>query len=293
MDKHSLIDKLVFSPRYSLLYKLKANTQFRLNYGTGFRAPQAFDTDLHIAFAGGGVSRVSLSRNLIPEKSQSLSASVNYDKPSEHFIAGFTLEGFYTRLNDAFYLQPIGQDGFGELFEKQNGQGATVQGLTLELRTNYDKKIQFETGFTLQSSKFDEKVSYIDGLEGLKDFVRTPTTYGFATLSITPNSKVNANLNYIYTGEMKVPHFAGAPNQTVNEISSSKPFSELSAKIAYTMQLTKTQTALELFGGIKNLFNSYQSNFDIGKNRDSNYVFGPSLPRTIYFGVKWTPSSRE
>ena len=293
MDKHSLIDKLVFSPRYSLLYKLKANTQFRLNYGTGFRAPQAFDTDLHIAFAGGGVSRVSLSPELIPEKSQSLSASVNYDKPSEHFIAGFTLEGFYTRLNDAFYLQPIGQDGFGELFEKQNGQGATVQGLTLELRTNYDKKIQFETGFTLQSSKFDEKVSYIDGLEGLKDFVRTPTTYGFATLSITPNAKVNANLNYIYTGEMKVPHFAGAPNQTVDEISSSKPFSELSAKIAYTMQLTKTQSALEVYGGIKNLFNSYQSNFDIGKNRDSNYVFGPSLPRTFYFGVKWMPSKSE
>ena len=26
--------------------------------------------------------------------------------------------------------------------------------------------------------------------------------------------------------------------------------------------------------------------FDIGKNRDSNYVFGPSLPRTFFIGVK-------
>jgi len=68
LDKHNLIDNLVFSPRLSLLYKYKANTQFRLSYGTGFRAPQAFDTDLHIAFAGGGVSRISLSPNLIPEK---------------------------------------------------------------------------------------------------------------------------------------------------------------------------------------------------------------------------------
>lgn len=286
MDKHNLVDKLVFSPRTSLLYKYKANTQFRINFGTGFRSPQAFDTDLHIAFAGGGVSRVSLSPNLIPEKSQTFSASINYDKPMEHYIAGFTLEGFYTRLNDAFFLEPIGTDTFGELFEKQNGQGATIKGITLELRGNYDKKLQVETGFTFQSSRFDERVTYIDGLEGLREFTRTPSDYGFATLSFTPNKKFNVNLNYIYTGNMKIPHFAGAPNQLVDEIITSKPFSELSTKVGYTMGVNKMQFKVEFYGGVKNIFNAYQSKFDIGKNRDSNYVFGPSQPRTIYFGLK-------
>ena len=286
MDKHNLIDNLVFSPRLSLLYKYKTNTQFRLSYGTGFRAPQAFDTDLHIAFAGGGVSRVSLSPDLIQEKSQSYSASINYDKPMEHYIVGFTLEGFYTRLNDAFFLQPIGQDEFGELFEKQNGQGATVQGITLEVRANFDKKIQLETGFTLQSSEFDDKVEYIDGVEGIKEFTRTPNDYGYATLSFTPNKKFNANLNYVYTGEMIMPHFAGAPNQLVDEMYTSDAFSELSAKIGYTIELEKMQSKLEFYGGVKNIFNSYQSNFDIGKNRDSNFVYGPSLPRTFYIGIK-------
>ena len=51
-DKHSLLSGVVFSPRFSLLYKFKKNAQFRLSYSTGFRAPQAFDSDLHIAFAG-------------------------------------------------------------------------------------------------------------------------------------------------------------------------------------------------------------------------------------------------
>ncbi len=286
MDKHNLVDKLVFSPRISLLYKYKSETQFRLNYGTGFRAPQAFDTDLHIAFAGGGISRVSLSPNLIPEKSQSFSASINYDKPTKHFIAGFTLEGFYTRLNKVFFLQPIGQDIFGELFEKQNGQGATVQGITLELRANYDKKIQIETGLTIQSSMFDKKRTPIDGLDGVKEFMRTPTNYGFATLSYTPNKKMNVNLNYIYTGKMKVPHVAGAPNQLIDEIITSKPFSELSAKAAYTFNIPKMKFDFEFYGGVKNMFNSYQETFDIGKNRDSNFVFGPSLPRTVYIGLK-------
>lgn len=286
MDKHNLIDDLVFSPRISLLYKYKTNTQLRFNYGTGFRAPQAFDTDLHIAFAGGGVSRVSLSPLLQPETSQSFSSSINYDKPTEHFVAGFTLEGFYTRLNNAFFLQPIGEDGFGELFEKQNGQGATVQGMTVELRANYNRKMQIESGFTLQSSRFDESVEYIEGIEGLRAFTRTPNTYGFANLSITPNNKINANINYIYTGSMLVPHFAGAPNQLVDEIVTSKPFSEFSLNLGYTIQPKKQQSAIELYGGVRNLFNAFQDEFDIGKNRDSNFVFGPALPRTFYIGVK-------
>jgi len=286
MDKHNLVDNLVFNPRLSLLYKYNLNTQLRVNYGTGFRAPQAFDTDLHIAFAGGGISRVILSPDLRPEKSKSYSASINFDKPTERFIAGFTLEGFYTRLNDAFYLNPIGQDNFGERFEKQNGQGATVKGVTLELRGNYNKIVQLETGITIQSSKFDESISYINDLEGLKEFTRTPNEYGFATMSFNPNKKLNIDLNYIYTGTMKLPHFAGAPNQSVDEIITSDPFSEMSAKIGYTVFLEKMKTGIQFYTGVKNVFNSYQNNFDIGKHRDSNFVYGPSLPRTFYFGVK-------
>jgi outer membrane receptor for ferrienterochelin and colicins len=241
---------------------------------------------LHIAFAGGGVSRVSLSPDLKQEKSQSLSASINYDKPMENWIAGFTVEAFYNRLIDAFYLQPIGQDQYGELFEKQNGDGATVQGITLEIRANYNRKIQLESGFTIQSSRFDSPVEYIDGLAGIREFTRTPNDYGYAILTFTPNKKWNATLNYLYTGKMKIPHFAGAPNQTINEIVTSNPFSELSAKIGYMIPIEKLGNNIELYGGIKNIFNAYQDDFDIGKNRDSNYIYGPAQPRTFYIGIK-------
>ena len=52
MDKHNFLENLIVSPRISTLYKPISNLQFRANWSTGFRAPQAFDTDLHIAFAG-------------------------------------------------------------------------------------------------------------------------------------------------------------------------------------------------------------------------------------------------
>ena len=286
IDKHNLIEKAVINPRVSLLYKLKKNTQFRLNYGTGFRAPQAFDADLHIAFAGGGISRILLSPELKQEKSQSFSASMNYDKPMDTWIAGFTIEGFHNRLNDAFFLQPIGEDEFGERFEKQNRDGAIVKGVTIELRVNYNRKIQLEGGYTRQTSKFDYPVQYIDEVEGIIDFIRTPDNYGYAVLNFTPNTKWNATLNYVYTGSMILPHFAGAPNQLRDEIVTTKEFSELSAKVSYTFPLSLTNNILEVYGGVKNILYAYQDDFDIGKNRDSNYVYGPAQPRTAFVGLK-------
>ena len=92
------------------------------------------------------MSRISLDEDLVEERSNSFSASINYDKSTENLIAGFTIEGFYTKLVDAFYLNPIGEDEFGQRFEKQNGDAAIVQGLTVEARANYKKKIQLELG---------------------------------------------------------------------------------------------------------------------------------------------------
>jgi outer membrane receptor for ferrienterochelin and colicins len=285
-DKHNLVDRVIFSPRISLLYKLKTFTQFRLTWGTGFRAPQAFDSDMHIAFAGGGVSRIYLSDDLVEERSTSLSGSVNYDKATEKFIVGFTLEGFYTKLNDAFYLHPVGQDEYGNVYEKRNGSGAAVQGGTLELRGNYSKKIQLEAGYTLQTSLYDEPVEYIEGEDPKREFLRSPNQYGYLTFSVTPGDRFNASLNGVYTGPMELVHYAGAPEQSIDEYVTSNAFFEFGVKLGYTFKFEVLDSGLELFGGVKNLTNAYQNDFDTGKNRDSGYIYGPALPRTFFIGLR-------
>ncbi|WP_338812983.1 TonB-dependent receptor [Bernardetia sp. Wsw4-3y2] len=286
MDKHNFLENPIFSPRLSFLYKIKSQMQFRATWSTGFRAPQAFDADMHIAFAGGGISRISLAENLKQERSNSFSTSINYDKSTESFIAGFTVEGFYTKLDNAFYLSPNGEDNFGQKFEKRNGDGATVQGITLETRANYNKKVQLEIGFTLQKSLFDEPVENIEGLELKREFLRTPNDYGFATFSFTPNKRFAMNMNVVYTGKMHIIHFAGAPEQTIDEYKTSDTFTDFSFKTSYDFDLKKTNSKLQLFGGIKNLFNAYQNDFDSGKNRDSNYIYGSAAPRTFFVGVR-------
>jgi outer membrane receptor for ferrienterochelin and colicins len=285
-DKHNLVDRVIFSPRVSLLYKLKTFTQFRLTWGTGFRAPQAFDSDMHIAFAGGGVSRIILADGLTEERSHSLSGSMNYDKATENFIVGFTLEGFYTKLNDAFYLQPVGQDEFGNVYEKRNGSGAAVQGGTVELRGNLNKKMQLEAGFTLQTSLYDEAVEYIEGVDPRREFLRTPNHYGYMTYSLTPGDRFNASLSGVYTGPMELVHYAGAPEQSVDEYVTSGSFFEFGLKLGYTFKMNVLDSGLELFGGVKNFTNAYQDDFDTGKNRDSGYIYGPAMPRTFYIGLR-------
>ena len=126
---------------------MNKNTQVRCSYGRGFRAPQAFDTDLHLAFANGGVSRIFLDKDLTEEKSNSYTFSINHDKPSYNYIYGFTLEMFYTELMDVFYQEYSGFDEFGQIFTKKNGSGAIVYGFHAGSRLNISQNFSLNQVF--------------------------------------------------------------------------------------------------------------------------------------------------
>ena len=284
-DMHSLLNNVVVSPRMSLLYKFQRNSQFRMSYSTGFRAPQAFDTDMHIVFAGGGISRIELANDLKEERSKSFSASYNYDKATSHYVYGLTVDGFYTILDDAFFQDSFGSDEYGQVFVKRNGKGATVRGLTMEFRANFHQKVQIESGLTLQESLYDEAVSYSDNLIARHEFLRTPTRYGYTSIIYTPSERFNFSANLVYTGKMDLVHMGGAPEQKNDEFKTSEVFNSLGLKMTYIQKLDRVGASLEYSFGVKNLTNAYQNNFDTGKFRDSNFVYGPSTPRIFYFSL--------
>src|SRR5690554_6373760 len=289
-DKHNFVDNFIFNPRVSLLVKPNDNSQLRLAWSTGFRAPQAFDTDLHIAFAGGGIQTVTLADDLKEERSQSFSTSFNWDKPTEKHIYGFTLEGFYTRLNNAFILEEIGKDAEGNsLMEKRNGDKSEVYGTTFEVRANYNRVLQVEGGITLQKSLYSQPVEWSEQIEGTKNYLRSPDSYGYFTTTLTPGNQFSASVSGIYTGSMLVPHYglAGDPGTPEQDILFKSPnFMELNMKLAYIFNLKIIDTSIELSGGINNILDHYQNDFDSGPNRDSNYLYGPARPRTYFFGLR-------
>lgn len=288
INVHNLMDRAVFTPRFSAMYAFLPDLKLRASYARGFRAPQAFDTDLHIAFAGGGVATIQISPGLKPEYSDSYSASLDFDRPGEHAIYGFTLSGFHTRLYDAFVLEEQATDADGNLqLSRRNGGHSTVAGLTLEGRANLDNWVEASAGFTFQRSTFDDPVAWSADIPGSRRYLRTPDQYGFYSLSFLNGKDINIFLTGIYTGPMLAPHFGGAPGVDGDRLEVTPHFWETNLKLSYTFRLPRLQQSLQLSAGVQNIFNAYQSDFDTGPNRDSNYIYGPARPRTYFMGLKW------
>ena len=59
----------------------------------------------------------------------------------------------------------------------------------------------------------------------------------------------------------------------------------MNLKLSYDVKVFG-QVKLQINAGVLNIFNSYQKDFDQGADRDSGYIYGPSLPRSIFAGLK-------
>ena len=283
LDKHNLIDNIIFSPRANLRFNPTEDINFRLSYSSGFRAPQAFDEDLHIENVGGSVAMIQLSDNLKEERSQSLSASADVYQRLGDFQVNFLVEGFFTKLNDVFALTDAEEENGILTRVRYNAPGARVIGLTLEGKLAYRNLFQFQAGLTLQQSHYDEAHEWNPEAPKVKKMMRTPNTYGYFTATYTPIKPLSVTLSGTYTGSMLVPHEAGVIEKPVTVMT--KKFADIGLKAAYDFKLYKSIN-LQVNAGVQNIFNSYQNDFDKGPDRDSGYIYGPSLPRSFFAGVK-------
>ncbi len=289
LDKHNLIDKMIFSPRVNLLYKPDDAIQGRLTYSTGFRAPQAYDEDLHVTAVGGEGVQIRLADGLKEERSNSFSGSVDWTGHIGHWQANLLVEGFYTDLRHAFFLEDIGHDANGDLIqERRNGDGAKVYGINLDGKVAHGRDAQLQVGFTVQRSRYnsDEVWSGDEEVElTTRHMLRTPDYYGYFTFSSAPLKKFDFSLSGTYTGSMYVPHMAGYINAPRLEHTSD--FVDLNIKLNYTFIL-RDHLRMQLSAGVQNIFNSFQKDLDKGKFRDSGYFYGPTQPRTYFVGIKFS-----
>jgi outer membrane receptor for ferrienterochelin and colicins len=285
VDKHNLINHAIFSPRATLRYNPTKEVNFRMSYSTGFRAPQIYDEDLHVSAVGGQVSLISSVPNLKAENSQSFSASMDLYHTFGTIPTNFKLEGFYTNLSDVFVLKDIGTDTQGNtLKERSNGSGAKVMGITAEGKAVISSLFQLQAGATLQSSRYDVAENWSDTEDlATTKMLRTPDFYGYLTATLAPVKKLSVALSGTYTGSMLVPHAAGYIAQDENV--TTPDFFDMNTKFSYTIPICH-QISLQLNAGIQNIFDAYQSDADKGKYRDSDYVYGPSLPRSYFVGTK-------
>ena len=105
LDKHNLMNHVIFSPRANLRFNPTENVNLRLTYAGGFRAPQAFDEDLHVGVVGGERLVTVLADNLKEERSNSFSLSADLYHKFGSVQTNLLIEGFYTDLNNVFALR--------------------------------------------------------------------------------------------------------------------------------------------------------------------------------------------
>ena len=193
-------------------------------------------------------------------------------------------EGFHTSLNQVFVIEEIDRDAAGNLIlERRNGSGAVVVGVNMEANLATMKGFQVNAGYTLQSSLYKEPEQWSETVTPQRNMFRAPSHYGYIMTTATAFKRLDLSLSGIYTGSMLVQHVAGYVPEDTETVTPA--FFDLSCKIACNFSLSDN-VILQLNAGIKNIFNSFQKDFDRGEFRDAGYLYGPTLPRTVYFGVK-------
>lgn len=348
LDEHSMVKtekgalSPIFSPRATFRYNPSEHVNLRATYAMGFRAPQVFDEDLHVAVVGGECQRVTNKPGLKPEYSHNVTLSSDMYFHTGTMQANLLIEGFCTRLMGAFTneeLEPV--SGF-KIYQRVNGSNATIAGVNVEAKLAW-RKISLGGGLTYHISLWDEAQEWglrsllngesaeapkdidtnvengPDKLEGFdlnsgevslmsREMLRTPSLYGYLTLSYSPIKPLTMSLSLDATGKMYAPHSievgrksalrdialveAGKRPDTSHdekaprwdELVHTPAFFDLGAKISYDFTIFET-TKLQLYVGAHNLLGQYQKDFDVRGFRDSGYMYGPTQPRAIYSGI--------
>lgn len=288
LDKHSLIHNAIVSPRANIRFNPSEKVNFRLSYSTGFRSPQAYDEDFHVAVVGGERVVTILAPGLKQESSNSVSFSADLYHTFGKVQTNLLLEAFYTDLRDVFALRRLEQpdDKGNAVLERYNGNGARVWGFNIEGKAIFSSHLQLQLGATVQQSRYKQPEEWSEdpAVPAEKRMFRTPDIYGYFTLKYNPVKPLSLSLSGTYTGEMLVQHLAGSGTD-VDVAVTTPDFFDLNLKVAYDFRIFNYVT-LQLNAGVQNIFNAYQKDFDQGALRDSGYIYGPMLPRSIYAGLK-------
>lgn len=288
LDKHNMINRPIFSPRVTLRYSPIEDLGLRASYSSGYRAPQAYNEDLHIDALNHTVSVIRLAEDLRPEYSHSFNLSADYYHNFGRLQTNIMVEGFYTMLNDVFTLEKIGTENGVIINERRNAAGARIGGITAEMKLGIPSIFDVQLGYTFQKSRYVEPEQWSEDVTPQREMFRSPDHYAYLSSNFHITKQLGASLFGTFTGPMLVQHAAHTDIYGVEHPDSeyrTPSFLDLGVKASYTFNLTDL-VKLEINAGVKNIFDAFQSDIDLGAGRDSAYIYGPSMPRTYFVGVK-------
>lgn len=292
-DRHSMLDNIIVSPRLNLRYAPSHHLVLRTGYSSGFRAPQVYDEDLHVGAVNGELYKITNAADLQQERSHSLTASADLCFHLGKVDGDLLVEGFYTRINDAFVNELLFDDtvsGYRH-YERRNSDGAQVEGISMGLDLVFSEQCRMQLGATWQQSRYTGQGVEWDEGRYENRMERIPDVYGHLTASYTPFKHLDLIAMGTFSGPMLVYHSVTHNDATKHSHSTTveqvitPSFFDLTLKASYSIAMGSHST-LEIGCGVQNVFNSYQRDFDRGPDRDASYIYGPTLPRTAFLNLR-------
>ncbi len=282
IDKHSALESAVLSPRINLKYSFLNGLIFRVGYTTGFKAPQIFDEDLHICGLEGEQKVIRNDENLKEERSHSFTAGFEYQGFFENIPLLVGITGFFTQLNDAYAEEFVKSEAEFDLWKRVNSSGAKVAGVEIDLGVKPTSHIEIRSGLTYKHNKYEEKQTDFD----TRNFLKTPDFFGYLSFTYELTDAIDLFSSVKYTGAMYMPHEIVLENSDVPrlQLETTPEFYVVDLGVSFNLKIVN-DFKTKFYAGIKNITNAYQDDLDWGIDRDPAYVYGPSQPRTIYFGI--------
>lgn len=279
VDWSSELGSPVFSPRVGIWFSPSEPLVLRANVSTGFRAPEVFSEDLHIDTLGGTPIRVRNAPGLKEESSLSFSAGFDW-RPTGNDGA-FTLDGqaYYTKLRDTFFLGDILEDPAGDLFRlRENVGGSTIIGAELSAGYRFSDRLRGTLGMAYIDARYDDsQLVYEDDNRRLliRDYLKSPDFTVVGQLIADPFENLTAFIALRYLSTMDVlNNRTGSVNRTPDFVV---------ADLNFTRHIPIGAGGdVDLSIGVKNVFDERQGDLEVGAARDSDYVYGPRLPRTFF-----------
>lgn len=271
-----------WSPRMALMYKPDEHQRWRVSVSRGFRAPQAFDEDLHISTLNGTARFIVLSPQLKTEYSTGLTLGWETDFHGIGQTGRLSVDLFWTGIGNPMVTVPIdqyvlsGSDTIASLELKENASsGLMVLGGNIAFDWQAENWA-FQTGWTIQMGQYEESITWYPGVEE-QSLLRSPNVYGFALFSYKFGKGWELGCNATFTGPMYTPH------DRLMRIVRTPSFVDVTPSIKKNFKIKKQPISVEM--GCYNVFNQYQSDLEVGALRDANYIYGPQRPASLFVAL--------
>lgn len=272
----------IHSPRIAYKWDPNKNNTLRLSFGTGYRVVNLFTED-HSALTG--ARDVIIVNQLRPERSYNSNLNYVVSIPSDAFYLGFDATVFYSYFTNKI-VGDFDSNPNQIIYDNLNGN-AVSRGVSLNTNLSLNVPLKLNAGITYMDVYLNED----DGTGKLvkKQQLHAPKWSGNFLLSYTfIKPLITIDFTGKWNGPMRLPVL---PNDYRPEYSPAYCIANIQVS-------KKMKKGLEVYGGVKNLFNfipadpimrpqdPFDKYVDDPVNNPNGYTFDPSYNYASLQGIR-------